>query len=91
MIKLRKIEKTCARFRTLETSASPLPEIGTEARLVAGGSGGYKQTVKEFDRDLIQKTLAENNQNVSRAASKLGLSRYGLIKKLKRYGIKAAG
>jgi DNA-binding protein Fis len=26
-----------------------------------------------------------------RAAIKLGLSRYGLIKKLKRYGIKVAG
>ncbi len=91
LIRLREIEKTRVEFRTSENPAPPLPENGIGLRLIAGGSGGYKQTVEEFDRDLIKKILAENNQNVSRAAVKLGLSRYGLIKKLKRYGIKAAG
>lgn len=91
LIKIREIEKTRVEFKTSENLAPPLMETGIGLRLVAGGSGGYKQTVKEFDRDLIEKTLAENNQNVSRAAIKLGLSRYGLIKKLKRYGIKVAG
>lgn len=50
-------------------------------------SDGYKQRVEEFDRNLIKKTLEENKRNVSRTASKLGLSRNGLIKKIKRYGI----
>ncbi len=90
LIRLREIERTRVEFRTSENPAPP-PETGIGLRLVAGGSGGYKQTVEDFDRDLIKKILAENNQNVSRAAVKLGLSRYGLIKKLKRYGIKAAG
>jgi transcriptional regulator with GAF, ATPase, and Fis domain len=91
LIRLREIEKTRVEFKTSETRAPLQPEIGIGLRLVAERSGSYKQTVKEFDRDLIEKTLAENNQNVSRAAVKLGLSRYGLIKKLKRYGIKVAG
>ena len=93
LIKLREVEKTPRAFKTSETGAPPLqPETGTEARLlVAGGIGSYKQTVEEFERDLIKKTLAENNQNVSRTAVKLGLSRYGLIKKIRRYGIKVAG
>ena len=91
MIRLREIEKMRVAFKTSETFAPLQPEAGTEARLAACGSGSYKQTVEEFHRDLIKKTLAENNQNVSRAAIKLGLSRYGLIKKLKRYGIKVAG
>ena len=50
-------------------------------------NGGYKRAVEEFDRSLIKKTLKENKRNVSRTASELGLSRNGLIKKIKRYGI----
>jgi transcriptional regulator with GAF, ATPase, and Fis domain len=90
LLRLREIEKTRIKFKTSENLAAQM-ETGIGLRLVAGGSGGYKQTVEEFDRDLIKKILAENNQNVSRAAIKLGLSRYGLIKKIKRYGIKVAG
>lgn len=53
-------------------------------------SDGYRRRVEEFDRNLIKKTLEENKRNVSRTASKLGLSRNGLIKKIKRYGISFA-
>lgn len=66
------------------------PKTESGLRLIAG-SGGYKQAVEEFDRELIKKTLKENRQNVSRTASQLGLSRNGLIKKIIRYGIKVAG
>ena len=91
MIRLREIEKTRIAFKTSETFAPLQPEAGTESRLAACGSGSYKQTVEEFHRDLIKKTLAESNQNVSHAAIKLGLSRHGLIKKIKRFGIKVTG
>jgi transcriptional regulator with GAF, ATPase, and Fis domain len=91
LIKLREIEKTRVEFKTSQNPTPPLLETGIGLRLVAERSGSYKQTVKEFDRDFIKKTLAENNHNVSRAAVKLGLSRNGLIKKIKRYGIKVAG
>ena len=47
----------------------------------------YKQEIKEFDRRLVIKTLEKNSRNVSRTALELGISRYGLIKKIKRYGI----
>jgi transcriptional regulator with PAS, ATPase and Fis domain len=89
LTKLREAEKTRGDFKCAGNLAPPIMETGIGLRLVAG-NGSYKQTVEEFDRDLIKKTLAENNQNVSRAAVKLGLSRYGLIKKIKRYGIKVA-
>lgn len=48
---------------------------------------GYKQEIKEFDRCLVIRTLEKNKRNVSRTAVELGLSRYGLIKKIKRYKI----
>lgn len=84
--KFRQIDEFGDNHRTPEN----LPQAAkteTGLRLVASG-GGYKQTVADFDRNLIKKTLEENNQNVSRTASELGLSRYGLIKKIRRYGIK---
>ena len=91
MIRLREIEKTRGELKTSKTIVPLQPETETEARLGVGETSSYKQTVEEFHRDLIKKTLAENNQNVSRTAIKLGLSRYGLIKKIKRYGIKVTG
>lgn len=50
-------------------------------------AGDYRQEVKDYDRRLIKRTLKKNGRNVSRTAVELGLSRYGLIKKIKRYGI----
>ncbi|MGI8542936.1 MAG: sigma 54-interacting transcriptional regulator [Aridibacter sp.] len=47
----------------------------------------YKQEIKEYDRRLVIKALEKNRRNVSRTAVELGISRYGLIKKIKRYGI----
>jgi len=47
----------------------------------------YRQEIKDFDSRLVKKTLEKNRRNVSRTALELGLSRYGLIKKIKRYGI----
>lgn len=47
----------------------------------------YREEIKDFDRRLIEKTLKKNKRNVSRTANELGLSRNGLIKKIKRYGI----
>jgi transcriptional regulator with GAF, ATPase, and Fis domain len=88
--RLREAEKMRGDFKCAENREPPLTETGAGLRLVAGNVS-YKQTREEFDRDLIKETLAENNQNISRAAIKLGLSRYGLIKKIKRYGIKVAG
>lgn len=48
----------------------------------------YKQKKKDFDREMVEMTLAKNNGNVSRTAVELNLSRNGLIKKLNRYKVK---
>jgi len=76
----------CETFQGSQNSG--LPPIAETGRLSA--AHGYKQQVEEFDRSLIKKTLEENRRNVSRTAAELGLSRYGLIKKIRRYGIKFA-
>ena len=45
------------------------------------------QAVGYLEENLLRKMLLQNNWNKSQAARKLGLSRQGLLKKIKRYGI----
>ncbi len=45
------------------------------------------QAVGYLEENLVRKMLAKNNWNKSRSARELGLSRQGLLKKIKRYGI----
>jgi DNA-binding protein Fis len=40
-----------------------------------------------LERDLLAKALDRTGNNQTRAAALLGLSRFGLLKKLKRYGM----
>ncbi len=51
-------------------------------------SGSLKETVEALERDLIRGALQDSQQNQQKAAEALGLSRQGLIKKMRRYGIK---
>lgn len=43
--------------------------------------------VSHLEENLLKRALAESNWNKSRTARRLGLSRQGLLKKIKRYGI----
>ena len=43
--------------------------------------------VGHLEESLLKRTLAQTNWNKSHAARRLGLSRQGLLKKIKRYGI----
>jgi two-component system NtrC family response regulator len=49
--------------------------------------GPLPQAVGYLEESLLRKTLDETNWNKSQSARKLGLSRQGLLKKIKRYGI----
>jgi Nif-specific regulatory protein len=51
------------------------------------GSGGMKSAVESLEKRLILDALSKAENNVSRAASALGLSRMGLYKKIARYRI----
>lgn len=59
---------------------------GLPSRL--GSARALKDAVAELERQMIMEALHTCQQNQARAAKMLGLSRQGLIKKLKRYGIK---
>jgi DNA-binding NtrC family response regulator len=46
--------------------------------------------VSYLERNLLEKALIQTNWNKSQTARQLGLSRQGLLKKIKRYGIRPA-
>lgn len=45
------------------------------------------RAVSYLEKNLVKKTLIQTNWNKSQTARQLGLSRQGLLKKIKRYGI----
>jgi Nif-specific regulatory protein len=63
-------------------SHPPLLPVRTGQRL------SLSETVEEVEKRLIREALDECRHNQTQTAEQLGLSRQGLIKKLKRYGIK---
>jgi Nif-specific regulatory protein len=53
----------------------------------ASHGGSLKTAVEELEQQMLQEALKICKYNQVQAAKRLGLSRQGLIKKLKRYGI----
>jgi two-component system nitrogen regulation response regulator NtrX len=66
-------------------------EPATLARVAPPEGGGERQTLHEardqFERDLILRTLAEQQGNMSRTAEALGVERSNLYRKMKAFGI----
>jgi Nif-specific regulatory protein len=61
---------------------------GMSAQFLTAGS--LKETVATLEKRLIAEALQARRHNQQQTAKALGLSRQGLIKKMKRYGIKTA-
>lgn len=57
------------------------------AGVTVPGEGDLKTVMGTLEKDLVVKALEASRGNKTKAAKKLGLSRFGLIKKLRRYGI----
>jgi DNA-binding NtrC family response regulator len=80
----------CARKRVIteEDLAEGIPELRNRAHAAAAGSGGsIKNAVENLERQMIAGVLQSTGNNQQRTAKELGLSRQGLINKMKRYGL----
>jgi transcriptional regulator with GAF, ATPase, and Fis domain len=95
---IRELENEVERISALHGSPRRItPEMLSE-RIVRAASAAtldvavlheapLANAVGHLEESLLKKTLAETNWNKSRAARRLGLSRQGLLKKIKRYRI----
>jgi DNA-binding NtrC family response regulator len=63
------------------SGAAAAPSLSTSRLL--------KEVVSELEKRMIQEALQQSRQNQLHAAKALGLSRHGLIKKMKRYNIRS--
>ena len=73
----------------LEDLSEAIRRSASEATPSTSAPRLLKDIVSEMERRMIQETLQQTKQNQLHAAKALGLSRHGLIKKMKRYGIKS--
>jgi Nif-specific regulatory protein len=75
----------------LESDLSQVMRQSERALTPAASTGnrGLKDTIANLEKQMISDALKEHHQNQQHAAKALGLSRQGLIKKMKRYGIKS--
>ncbi|MFQ5896879.1 MAG: sigma 54-interacting transcriptional regulator [Candidatus Methylomirabilia bacterium] len=96
---VRELENEIKRLVVLARQIAVTEEDLSEALRSAGGHGVHsrsapgrrlKETVEQVERRLILEALQACRQNQVHAAKALGVSRQGLIKKMKRYGIRAS-
>lgn len=71
-----------------EALSEPIRASAAHSAPPPTAAGNLKDRVSDLERSLILETLKQYRQNQQRAATALGLSRQGLIKKMKRYQIK---
>jgi two-component system response regulator AtoC len=69
----------------VEALEEPSGEAGAAGR--AASAQSFREQMGVFERELLQRTLAETGGNQSEAARRLRLSRVTLIDKLKRHGL----
>jgi len=71
-----------------ENLAEAIRGSGTQAISSMFAPSFLKDVVSELEKRMIQQALQHCKQNQVHAAKALGLSRHGLIKKMKRYSIR---
>jgi DNA-binding NtrC family response regulator len=82
----------CARGSVIELEdlfeGTPGPSTPvTPATPEKGKPVSLKRAIEDLERRMINEALAGTKNNQQQAAKMLGLSRQGLINKLKRYGL----
>jgi transcriptional regulator with GAF, ATPase, and Fis domain len=75
---VRSIEPSHLSEKIVKKSAAITPEVTMK--------GTLKEMVVALEKSVLMQTLEKHGGNKTRVAGELGLSRYGLMKKMQRYG-----
>jgi DNA-binding NtrC family response regulator len=84
----------CARKRVIGEEDLPerIPDMrSSEFRPAPAPAASLKSAVEDLERQMIAETLHATGNNQQKTAKALGLSRQGLINKLKRYHLNSSG
>jgi len=94
---VRELENEVARAEAFSGSSIGVSDLspGIQTEDIAVGAGcdsdnlTLRSRVERLERQLIREALNRSQGNQTKAATVLGLSRFGLQKKLRRYGLSA--
>jgi DNA-binding NtrC family response regulator len=78
------------RGKLIDADQLSLPPATAETEPLRNTAKTLTEAVEQLEREMIESALNDCGGNKQRAAQTLGLSRQGLIKKLKRLGLPAA-
>jgi len=67
------------------------PGLSAVATVAAGSGSRLRDVVGQVEREMLVAALARHQGNRTHAAAELGLSRWGLVQKLRAYGIETSG
>ena len=90
------IERALILETTREIQSASLPDFQLETRLrkteipAASGARTLDETVADFERELINTTLADNNFSLTRTAGQLKISRHALRYRMQRLNLTPA-
>ena len=90
---VRELENEIQRVLALGGDLLGLEDLSAQIRGKGDPAAGIpdgldlRSHVEVLERDLLEKALERTGGNQTQAAKLLGLSRFGLLKKLKRYGM----
>jgi DNA-binding NtrC family response regulator len=91
---VRELQNEMERAVTLVDAGKPIePDLLSEgvregsARADGDDAGSLRQQVDQHERQLLERALERHDWNQTQTAADLGLTRQGLVKKLKRHGL----
>jgi transcriptional regulator with PAS, ATPase and Fis domain len=87
---VRELENETRRLVALTPAGAPLEVEALSPRLLQGAAPSTPRALSKLDeqeRELIEQHLKSSNGNRTHAAQSLGITREGLRKKMKRFGI----
>jgi len=67
------------------SSHTPLPDLSPASDSIRHGTSAA--TLEEMERQAVEKAMLRNDNNISRAAASLGITRQALYRKLEKLGI----
>jgi len=92
---VRQLENEIMRIVALSPGPITLADLSAPVAALRDGKAldtlDVKTNVEALEKRLIRRAMQQTGGNRSRAAQLLGLSRYGLLKKLRRYGLDEPG
>ena len=84
---VRELENEIVQALVRARTSDAIEDVHFSPRVRGWGPQRLRHASRDFEKRLVEDTLARNGGNRTRTAESLGMSRQGLYRKLKRLGL----